>query len=207
MRILWALVVCVVALNLGACTAVVMETARKAHEDRSTSQQWTDAQIGTSVLATLGEKDKGLLLDVSADVWEQRVMLTGTVVDNATRQDLVRRIRADRRILAVYDEIQVVSQDEQARRRAASSNPPSRREGAERVAGDMWIETKISAQLIAKGGVTSVNYRWRSVRGTVYLIGRAQNRQEFNAVMAIVRGTEGVLQVRQFVEVRASDKT
>ncbi|MDE2418620.1 MAG: BON domain-containing protein [Burkholderiales bacterium] len=183
-----------------------METAKKAHEDRSTDQQWTDVQIASSVLSALGEKDKGLLLDVSADVWELRVLLTGTVVDHQTRQDLVRRVRADRRILKVYDEIQVVSQEEQARRRAASTTPPGKREGAERVVGDMWIETKISAQLISAGGVTSVNYRWRSVRGTVYLIGRAQTRQELATVLGLVRATDGVLQVRQFIEVRPNGK-
>jgi len=199
--------VCAATLCLGGCTTVVMETARKVYEDRSTDQQWTDVQIASSVLGTLSDKDKGLLLDVSADVWELRVMLTGTVVDSRTRQDLVQRVRADRRILKVYDEIQVVSPEEQARRRAASNNPPGKREGAERVVGDVWIETKISAQLITTGGVTSVNYRWRSVRGTVYLIGRAQTRQELATVLGIVRATDGVLQVRQFIEVRPNAKS
>jgi osmotically-inducible protein OsmY len=179
-----------------------METAKMTREDRSSDQHWTDTQIASSVLGTLSDKDKALLLDINVDVWELRVMLTGTVVDNQTRQDLVRRIRADRRILKVYDEIQVVSQEEQARRRASSTTPPGKREGAERVVGDVWIETKISAQLITTGGVTSVNYRWRSVRGTVYLIGRAQNRTELNAVLGIVRGTDGVSQVKTFIEVK-----
>ena len=94
-----------------------------------------------------------------------------------------------------------------ASRRAASTNPPGKREGAERVVGDVWIETKISAQLIAASGVTSVNYRWRSVRGTVYLIGRAQSRQELATVLGTVRATDGVLQVRQFIEVRPNAKS
>jgi osmotically-inducible protein OsmY len=207
MRRVWAAAVCAATLCLGGCTTVVMETAKMAREDRSSDQHWTDTQIASSVLGVLSDKDKALLLDVSADVWELRVMLTGTVVDSQTRQDLVRRIRVDRRILKVYDEIQVVSQEEQARRRAASTTPPGKREGAERVVGDVWIETKISAQLIAAGGVTSVNYRWRSVRGTVYLIGRAQTRQELATVLGTVRATEGVLQVRQFIEVRPSAKS
>ncbi len=195
------------SLGLGGCTAVVMETAKKAHEDRSTEQQWVDTQIASSILTSLGDKDKSLMLDISADVWEQRVLLTGTVVDQATRQDLVRRIKTDARVFKVYDEIQVVSREEQARRRAAAHPPAHRREGTERVINDVWIETKISAQLLAARNVTSVNYRWRSVRSTVYVIGRALSRAELNAVLGIVRGTEGVNQVKPFIDVKPNHKT
>jgi osmotically-inducible protein OsmY len=184
-----------------------METAKKAHEDRSTEQQWVDTQIASSILTSLGDKDKSLMLDISADVWEQRVLLTGTVVDQATRQDLVRRIKTDARVFKVYDEIQVVSREEQARRRAAAHPPAHRREGTERVINDVWIETKISAQLLAARNVTSVNYRWRSVRSTVYVIGRALSRAELNAVLGIVRGTEGVNQVKPFIDVKPNHKT
>jgi osmotically-inducible protein OsmY len=45
------------------------------------------------------------------------------------------------------------------------------------------------------------------VRGTVYLIGRAQTRQELATVLGIVRATDGVLQVRQFIEVRPNAKS
>lgn len=202
MRILWTSVVCAVALNLGACTAVVMETAKKAREDRSTNHQWTDTQIATSILSDLNEKDSGLLLDISVDVWEQRVLLTGTVTAQQMRQDLIRHVKADPRVLKVHDEIQVVSKEEQTRRRAAAKPTPTQREGTDRVINDVWIETKISAQLIATQNITSVNYRWRAVRSTVYLIGRAQNRTELNAVLGIVRGTEGVSHIKTFIEVK-----
>lgn len=198
----WIAAVCVLALGLSGCTAVVMETAKKAREDRTTNHQWTDTQIATSILSDLNEKDSGLLLDVSVDVWEQRVLLTGTVVDHLTRQELMRRVRADPRVLKIHDEIQVVSKEEQARRRRAANPGATKREGTDRVISDVWIETKISAQLIAAQNVTSVNYRWRAVRSTVYLIGRAQSRTELNAVLGIVRGTDGVSQVKTFIEVK-----
>jgi osmotically-inducible protein OsmY len=144
---------------------------------------------------------------VNADVWEQRVLLTGTVVDSLTRQELVRRVKADPRIVKTHDEIQVVSKEEQARRRAATHPSATKREGTDRVMSDVWIETKISAQLIAAKEVTSVNYRWRSVRSTVYLIGRAQSRTELNAVLAIARATDGVAQVKTFIEVKPVAKS
>ena len=200
MRVRWSAAVCALVLCLSGCTAVVVETAKKAHEDRTTDHQWMDTQIAASILSSLSDKDNSLLLDVSVDVWEQRVLLTGTVVDNLTRQELVRRVKADPRVLKIHDEIQVVSKEEQTRRRAAANPSATKREGTDRVIGDVWIETKISAQLITAKEVTSVNYRWRSVRSTVYLIGRAQSRTELNTVVSIARATEGVSQVKQFIE-------
>ena len=122
-------------------------------------------------------------------------------------QDLLRRIRADARVRKVYDEIQVVSTEEQVRRRDATTTKASQREGASRVASDLWIETKISAQLIAAQNVTSVNYRFRSVRRTIYLIGSAQSRTELNSVLAIVKATEGVSQVKPFIDIKPSAET
>ena len=60
-------------------------------------------------------------------------MLTGTVADSRTRADVLRLVRADKRVQPVYDEIQVVSLGEQARRRAAASKrDASKKEGFER---------------------------------------------------------------------------
>ncbi len=56
---------------------------------------------------------------------------------------------------------------------------------------DFWIATKIEAQLIAAKGMTSVNYRWRSVRNQVYLIGRTRSQAELDKVLDIIRTTKG----------------
>lgn len=192
-----------IALGSTGCTTVLTEAAKKTMEDRVTEDQITDTKIGSGILAGLADKDKNLLLDVNADVWEQRVMLTGTLDDPKTRQDVVDLVRKDHRLRKVYDEIQVVTKAEQAQRReAAKSKDEPKKEGVGQAVNDFWIETKISAQLIAKRGVTSVNYRWRSVRNTVYLIGRARSEDELKTVLDTIRGTDGVSQVKHFVEIR-----
>ncbi len=191
------------ALLLPGCTTVLVESAKKTLEDRSTDDQVTDTKISAGILSSLSDKDKNLLLDVNVDTWEQRVMLTGTVADNRTRQEVVQLARADRRVKAVYDEIQVVSAAEQARRReAAKTKDSSKKEGLDRSVNDFWIETKISAKLIADSKVTSVNYRWRSVRNTVYLIGRARSSTEYRTVVDTILATEGVQQTKPFVEIK-----
>jgi len=192
------------ALSMTSCQQVVTETAKKAFEDRTTQDQVTDTKIGAGILSSFSDKDKNLLLDVNADVWEQRVMLTGTLDDPKKKDEVVQLVQADQRVRKVYDEIHVVTKAEQAQRREAVKNKDdSKKEGgAGQAVNDFWIETKISAQLISTRGVTSVDYRWRSVRNVVYLIGRARSQEELNTVLSVIRNTEGVKQVKHFVEIK-----
>ncbi|TAL12756.1 MAG: BON domain-containing protein [Nitrospirae bacterium] len=196
-------VVLVAVLGLAGCPQVLMETAKKTMEDRTTGDQVTDTKIGAGLLSSLADKDKNLLLDVNVDIWEQRAMLTGTVDDPKVRQDVVRLAQADDRIRKIYDEIQIVTKAEKEQRREAAKNKDeSKKEGIGQSVNDFWVETKISAKLISTRGVTSVNYRWRSVRNIIYLIGRAGSQDELNTVLEIIRGTEGVKQVKHWVEIK-----
>ena len=188
---------------LNGCTTILMEAGKKAMEDRSTEDQSTDTTIASSILSDLMGKDESLVLDVNVDVWEQRVLLTGTLDDKKVRDEVVKLVKADTRIKAVYDEIQIVTPEEKERRRKeAEKHDKEDTEGMEQTVDDIWIATKIEAQLVSAGGVTSVNYRWRSVRNQVYLIGRSRSQAELDKVLQICRTTEGVSSVKHFVEIK-----
>lgn len=200
----WVLAAVLLQCLLG-CTTVVSEGAKKAFEDRSLDDQSTDIRMASGYFAALVEKDKNLALDVSVDVWEQRVLITGALTDARQRHAVEQLVRADKRARNVYNEILLVSTDAQNQRRDAARNKATpKKEGMAQSINDFWIETKISAQLLAAQGVTSVNYRWRCVYGTVYLIGRALGRGELQTVQSVIRSTDGVKQVKSFVEVRAA---
>ena len=182
---------------------VLTAAAQKAFEDRTTEDQVTDAKIMTGILKRVADKDKNLLLDVSVDVWEQRVMLTGTLDDAKTRGDVAKLARADKRIKAFHNEIQVVSAAQREQRRQRADRKDSgEKSGIRQTVNDVWIETKIKAKLLTASGVTSVNYFWRSVRNAVYVIGRARSTGERDKVLAIIRGTDGVKGVTHFIEVK-----
>lgn len=191
------------SLTLGGCTTattVVWEAAKKLHEDRATDTQFTDTGISASLMSGLAEKDLGLFMDVNADVWDARVLLTGTVTDKTTRLDVLRQVRNDKRIQKIYNEIQIVSKAEQEQRRQQAQRATSAQ--TDHSAGDFWIETKIAAKLVAAKDVTSVNYRWRAVRKTLYVIGSAQSKQELVQVLTLMRTTDGVARVKSFVEIK-----
>jgi hyperosmotically inducible protein len=136
-----------VALLSAGCVPVAIEAAKKAWEDRSNEDQVTDAKIYGGILSRLSDKDKKLLLDVSADVWEGRVLLTGTLDSRKTHREVLSLVRRDKRIRKFYDEVRIVTKAE-------------KEEGG--AVNDFWIELKINARLLTTKGVTSVNFRWRS---------------------------------------------
>ena len=76
------------------------------------------------------------------------------------------------------------------------------KEGFGQTVNDFWIETKISARLLTEPEVRSVNYRWRSVRNTVYIIGRARSEAELQRLLEICKSVDGVVAVKPFVEIR-----
>jgi osmotically-inducible protein OsmY len=69
-------------------------------------------------------------------------------------------VRSDKLIKRVYDEIQVISGADHARRREALKNKaPPEPKNKNPIDSDYWVETKISAQLLASADVSLVNYR------------------------------------------------
>ena len=195
--------VLMVGILFSGCVTVIMETGKKAFEDRNTEDQITDTKIATGVLSRLSDRDKSLLLDVNVDVWEQRALLTGTLDNPQEKQAVAELVNSDSRLTKIYNDIQIVTKAEKkARREKAEGGNKNSKEGIGQTVDDIWINTKIEAQLIAQKGVTSVNYRWRSVRNNVSLIGRANSSTELAKVLDIIKATKGVESVKHYVEIK-----
>lgn len=183
---------------------IIAETAKAAFEDRLTEEQVVDTKIKAGIVDRILDIDKGLILDVSVDVWKNRVMLTGTLSDPTVRNSVIRAAQEDTRISDFYNNIHIVSEVEQAERREWMEKAKSGGETISNVVSDVWIETKISAQLITEDGISSVNYRWRSVLGSIYLIGEAATSAELNKVLDIIGATKGVTSVKSYVLLSSS---
>jgi hyperosmotically inducible protein len=193
----------IVGILLSGCTTIMMETGKKAFEDRTTEEQVTDTKIATGILKRLADRDKSLLLDVNVDIWEQRALLTGTLDDPEEKQAVVDLVKSDSRITKIHNDIQIVTKEEkEARRKQVEEGNKDSKEGIGQTVDDIWINTKIEAQLIATKGVTSVNYRWRSVRNNVSVIGRAPSTTELTKVLDIIKATKGVELVKDYVQIK-----
>ena len=166
---------------LAACTQPtgLVNVASSPVEDRSLETLRDDTAITFDINEILlGEKYRDLFPEISTDVYEHVVMLTGTVKFAQNKQrasDIVRGVKGVKRII---NELEVTSDY-----------------GVRAAANDLWIETKLKVLLLGTKGIRSINYRWRSVNGTVYVIGAARSQAERNTVLNVIRKTERVKKV------------
>ena len=176
------------AVSLAAgCSSptAILDAATSVAEDRSIDRLRDDAQIKIDINGKLlAEKYRDLFLEVSTNVYEGNVLVTGTVKSTSDRRRATLLISEVEGVKKIFNELQVS-------------------EGSlEASASDLWIETKLKAQLVSEGEVRSINYRWRSVNGVVYFIGAARSREELVRVIQIARETKGVNKVVTHVNLR-----
>jgi hyperosmotically inducible protein len=188
----------ILSIVISGCLTI----AEKAWEDRSTENQITDTKIIAGILDRWREKDKSLLLDVSADVWEQKLMLTGALDNPKVRSEVVALAKKDKRIKEIYNEIIIVTAAEKEKRRKDKDEAEKSgdKEGDDET-NDFWLETKIKVNLLKTSGITSVNYRWRSVRNMIFVLGQSPNSIERDKVLKVIRETEGVKSIKDFIKV------
>lgn len=164
----------------------LINVASSPAEDRSFAALEADTGISLRLNEVLlSEQHRDLFFEVSTDVYERRVLLTGTIkhaANKARAGNLVRGIRGVRRVI---NELQVTDDY-----------------GIATGASDLWIETRLKASLLATDNVRSINYRWRSVKGTVYVIGAARSKAELDKVLDVIRRTDRVKKVINHAWVR-----
>lgn len=164
---------------LGGCAdpTAPLDVATTVAEDRPFGQVAEDAKIKLDFDRQLGtgSTTSRLFFDVNCDVYEGRMMLTGSVKTQADKQQAVALARNVSGVKVVYDDIQVTDAG-----------------GVGNTARDALIEAKIKAKLLGAKGIKSINFRWQSINGTVYLIGHARTQSEIDSVIAVIKDTEDV---------------
>ena len=187
-RRLGACAVVVAGFALAGCSSptMILDAATTVAEDRTMSQVTTDVGLKIDINAKLlSNKYRDLFLDVNTNVYENRVMLTGSVETGSQKRRATLLVRSIKGVTKVINELQVTGDGTLTE-----------------TANDLWIETKLKARLVGADGVSSINYRWRSVNGVVYFIGVAQNRRELAEVVRLARAMSHVNKVVTHVRIK-----
>ena len=143
-------------------------------DDRNSEQTLTDNEIILNInKRLLSSKNRPLFFSIKVDVFDGRVMLTGTVQNENNRRNAAGLVQGLIGVQELYNDIQVIQ------------NPRN-------ISNDMWIDAKIRAQLLAAENIKSLNYRWRVVNNTVYILGQARFPSEKIELIRIVRQTSRV---------------
>jgi osmotically-inducible protein OsmY len=147
-----------------------INVGRSISADRSFFNVLDDLSIKNTINNAL--LDEALLLNINTDVYQGRVMLTGSAKDEATRQkaeDLTRKVDGVREL---YNEIQITDKS------WLKSLPK-----------DTWIENTLAARMVLASGVSAANYQLRAANGVVYVMGIAKSRSELDQVIALTRAS------------------
>ena len=162
-------------------------------EDRSSGDIAKDLEIKATITTDVIGKMGSDVVSISSDVYEQDVMLTGSVEKTEQKVEAGKLAAAVEGVKKVYNEILVIKDI-------------NKKKGvAENFVDDTVIETKINALLLDASGVNVTNFRWRSVGGNVFLFGRALAGEELDKALAVVKDIDNVVSVISRVKVRAKE--
>ena len=157
-----------------------------AAEDRSSGDIAKDLEIKAKITADVIDKMGSDVVSINADVYEQDVMLTGSVETAGQKTDAGALAKAVEDVKKVYNEIIVIK-------------------AVENFVDDSVIETKVNALLLDGTDVNITNFRGRSVGAHVFLFGRALSKAEHEKATKIVKEIEGVQSVTSRAKVRPKE--
>jgi len=177
------------AIDLNPLSAI-KSAVEAALEDRSSGDIAKDLGIKAELTTKVIEKMGTDVISISADVYEQDVMLTGAVEESALKKQAEKLTREIEGVKKVFNEIQVIK-------------PVDKEKGAvEGFVDDTVIEGKINALLLDAKGVNVTNFRWRSVGGKVFLFGRALTRKEKDKATRVVKDFKNVVSVKNLAKIK-----
>jgi osmotically-inducible protein OsmY len=180
-----ALILCL-APALSGCVAVVatgvVAGVSAARQERTIGNAVDDVRIKSSLTSSLEQQSATNFVNVSTTVVEGRVLLTGRVTSPEARLDASRAAWDIEGVRKVDNDIQVTEDGRWL-------NRPS----------DIYVRTKLAADLLIDPDVRDVNYTIDVVDGTVYLMGVAQNQAEIDKVVADAHDISQVKAVQNYV--------
>ena len=174
---------------ISGCQTLYMTGVSKSvlidKEERSFNNYVEDTIILAQLKNEYFSNNEKIFFNVSVEVLESRVLLTGSVEQIDERIEATKLAWGIKGVTEVINEIQI-----------------SNDEGIFDYADDLIMKTKINAKLLINRDILNLNYSVEVVNGIVYLIGIAQNQEELNIVLDICKNTFGVENVINYVRLK-----
>jgi len=176
-------------LLISGCQSAYMATVSKAvlidKEERSFNNFIGDTIIVAQLKNAYFNNNEKIFFNVSVEVTEGRVLLTGSVEQIDERIEATKIAWGIDGVSEVINEVQI-------------SNDESILDYAD----DLIMKTKINAKLLLDKDILNLNYSVEVVNGIVYLIGIAQSQDELNSVINVSENTYGVQSVINYVRLK-----
>ena len=177
------------SLFISGCQSAYMATMTQAvlidKEERSFNNFVEDTIIVAQLKNAYFSNNEKIFFNVSVEVTEGRVLLTGSVEQIDERIEATKLAWGIEGVNEVINEIQI-----------------SNDEGILDYADDLIMKTKINAKLLLDKDILNLNYSVEVVNSIVYLIGIAQSQEELDSVINISESTYGVQNVINYVRLK-----
>jgi osmotically-inducible protein OsmY len=167
------------AVSAGASTGIA------AHQERGIKGLARDTAIEAKIFKQWIDTDKSMATHMSIEVYESRVLLTGIAKTEEERAVAVGLAWKVNGVEDVMNEIIVG--------KAASFME---------IAHDTAITAELKSRITFNGEILAVNYAIETIRGTVFLLGIAQNQAELDRVIDLAKNVSYVKRVVSHVRVK-----
>ena len=167
------------AVSAGAKTGVA------AYQERGIKGIVRDTTIEARVFKLWIETDKSMAAHMSIEVYESHVLLTGIAKTEEERAVAVGLAWKASGVEDVMNEVVV-----------------GKTSSFGEIARDTAITAELKSRLTFNGEILAVNYAIETVRGTVFLLGIAQNQAELDRVIDQARNISYVKRVVSYVRVK-----
>ena len=183
-----AVVLALGAGGLGGCAGAVVgggaAVGTAAYQERGLQIVARDLAVATKVRVALLNAGEQYAIGVGVEVYEGRVLLTGTLANEEMRATAVSLAWKGEGVTDVINEIQI--------------GEASLRD----LARDSWITAQLKSKLTFDKKILAINYSIETVNGIVYLIGIAQNQRELDRVIAHARNIGYVRRIISHVRMK-----
>lgn len=192
--LLTMLILATLSGTLSGCAATIIGAGATAGvaaaEERGLDGAIDDAKIRVEINHLWFNRDVDMYRQVTLNISEGRVMLTGVVTSDQARADAVRLSWQVAGVKEVLNEIQVHATGEAGMDQA----------------NDVWIQQKLKARLLTDTDVKNINYIIDVTDSVVYLLGIAQSSNEMNRVIAHARDVSGVKRVINHIRLKTDSR-
>ena len=175
---------------LGGCAGVVIgggaAVGTAAYQERGVRGVARDLATATKLRTKLLDAGEAYVTGVGIEVYEGRVLLTGTLEKEPMRAAAVQLAWKTEGVKDVINEIQI--------------GQSSLRD----IARDSWITAQLKTKITFDKKILAINFSIETVNGIVYLIGIAQDQGELDRILAHGRGIDYLRRIISHVRVKKS---
>ena len=186
-------IICVLILNHACSPTGILATQGGsamvvAEGDRSFGGVVDDATIKVNIARKFLSNGGSLFVNISTNVIEGRVLLTGLVDNQEIRIDAVRLVWEVNGVVEVINEIEV-----------------GNRATLKEYANDVWITTQAKALATKTIGLRSISYNFETIQGKIYIAGITSRPNQLEQVVEVVKTIKGVKEIVNYVVVKENE--